>query len=44
MTSKPKRVVGTAKGTLKIGYVAALCLKPDSAPSRCYVGQVEEID
>ena len=30
--------------TLEVGYAAAICLKPDTAPSRCYVGQVDDVD
>lgn len=30
--------------TLKTGYAVALTLAPDTAPRRCYVGQIEAID
>ena len=32
------------KQVLENGWLVAVCLKPDTAPSRCYVGQIEAGD
>ncbi len=29
---------------LEVGFYAAICLRPDAAPLRCYVGLVEAVD
>lgn len=44
-TQKERRTKSaTVTGANKVGYAVALCLKPDCAPLRCYVGQVQEVD
>lgn len=37
--SAPKR-----QGAIEVGFFVAVALEPDSAPLRCYVGQVQALD
>ncbi|MBI4299256.1 MAG: hypothetical protein HY666_05815 [Chloroflexi bacterium] len=39
-----KKVPTIKSQTLKPGYIVALVLKEGTAPMRCYVGQVEDLD
>jgi hypothetical protein len=40
----PKQIAAKNDSALKIGWWAAVTLKPGAAPLRCYVGQIQAID